>query len=809
MFIPRKFSFYVSAMAGLSLSGWLQAGTVQQVCGRILDPSLQPVAGAAVSLYARDNATQLTTVTNDAGHYCFANVPNGRFLLQAQTSSLMLTKPEHVAVSTERTSLPDVTLALAPVSQQVTVTGTGLPQTPSETAKEINVIDAQEAANRGEDSLVDALKEVPGFRVVQTGGPGSFSTIQIRGLRSFDTSVLIDGMRFRDVSATQADASSFLADLWFTDTSRVEVLQGAGASLYGTNAIGGVINMVTDQGGGALHGDIDLQGGMLGQFMGKAHVAGGVLHQRLAYSVGVGHQNVTEGVDGDDRYRNTGGLASLDYVLTSKIRVDARVLGSDVFGQLNNTPMGVPMTTLLPADAPVSAVPLAASQIAAASAFNPYVNGNATFIPDANDPDSFRSVQFISTMAYWEHSVTPTFSYRATYQALNTDRDYVNGPGGVGFQPLDRTSDRYDGGIDTARINADWTPIHSQVVTGGYEFEREHFDNPSFTGQSSLFQSSTSVTQRSNTAYVQDQARLVQDRLQISLSGRWQGFSLDAPSFTGSVFPVYASAPALTPHDAFTGDASAAYFLRSSNTKIRTHIGNAYRAPSLYERFGTYFFGNSFTAYGDPRLAPERAVSMDGGIDQYVASDKVKISATYFYTRLQETIAFDDTGAIINPNTDPFGRLFGGYYNTPGGIARGVEVSTEAKLPHGVLVRAAYTYTNSIDRVSRYSDGDLRTPLILPQTFSFQVAKQFGKHWDTSIDGLFSSRYLYAFYGQPPTLFDGPRQLNASMGYTIPVNDKQSFRIYSRIENLNNQTLYEQGYLTPRIVARGGVQFRF
>ena len=73
-------------------------------------------------------------------------------------------------------------------------------------------------------------------------------------------------------------------------------------------------------------------------------------------------------------------------------------------------------------------------------------------------------------------------------------------------------------------------------MTGGYEFEREHFNNPSFTGQSSLFQSSTAVTQRSNTAYVQDQARLLQDRLQISLSGRWQGFSLDAPAFTERSF---------------------------------------------------------------------------------------------------------------------------------------------------------------------------------------------------------------------------------------------------------------------------------
>lgn len=801
--------FICLSTAGLSLTGALQAAAPSKLCGHIYDPTSQPIAGASVALYGRDSNVQLNTVASNSGEYCFSALPQGQFLLQARNGSLVLTKAERVSISATSTALPDLTLSIAPVSQQVTVTAAGLAQTPSETAKEINVIDAPAAAERGEDSLVDALKELPGFRVVQTGGPGSFSTVQIRGLRSFDTSVLIDGMRFRDVSATQADASSFLADLWFTDTNRVEVLQGAGASLYGTNAIGGVINMVTDQGGGPFHGDVDLQGGMLGQFLGRAHLAGGALHQRLSYSLGFGHENVTEGVDGDDRYRNTGGLAAIDYALTSKIRVGARVLGSDVFGQLNNTPMGVPMTSLSPMDAPVNAVPLPASQIPAALAYGPYVNGNATFIPDVDDPDSYRAVQFISTMLYWEHSVAPTFSYRATYQAFDTKRNYVNGPAGLGYQPLDRTSDRYNGGIDTARVSADWTPLHSQVITGGYEFEREHFDNPSYIGQIPSLQSSTTVTQTSNTAFVQDQARLLQDRLQISLSGRWQGFTLDAPAFTGAVLPVYASASAITPPNAFTGDASAAYFVRSSNTKIRTHIGNAYRAPSLYERFGTYFYGNSFTAYGDPRLAPERAISVDGGIDQYFASDKVKISATYFYTRLQETIGFDETGAVVNPRTDPFGRLFGGYYNTPGGLARGVEVSTEAKLPHGVLVRAAYTYTNSIDKISQYPDGDLRTPVILPQTFSFFVGKQFGKRWDASVDGLISSSYLYPFYGLPPNVFTGPRQVNVSLGYTVPINDKQRVRIYSRVENLNNQTLYEQGFITPGIVARGGVQFWF
>jgi iron complex outermembrane receptor protein len=306
---------------------------------------------------------------------------------------------------------------------------------------------------------------------------------------------------------------------------------------------------------------------------------------------------------------------------------------------------------------------------------------------------------------------------------------------------------------------------------------------------------------------------LWRDKLQISLSGRWQSFSLTAPNFSGA-FPVYAGAAAISPPTAYTGDASAAYFFRSSGTKLRTHIGNAYRSPSLYERFGTYFDGSFFSAYGDPRLAPERAISIDGGIDQYIGSKKIKLTASYFYTRLQNTISFDITGGIVQPFTDPFGR-FGGYYNTPGGIARGAEVGLEAALPRRITLRAAYTFTNSIDRVSQYSDGVLQSPQVIPQQFSFLVAKPFGKHWDTEVDGHFGNHYEYPFggnsypYNTIPLIFPAARQVNLSLGYTVPVRESKRLRIYSRLDNLNDQTYYEEGFVTPGFVARGGVQFFF
>src|SRR5581483_8529121 len=103
-----------------------------------------------------------------------------------------------------------------------------------------------------------------------------------------------------------------------------------------------------------------------------------------------------------------------------------------------------------------------------------------------------------------------------------------------------------------------------------------------------------------------------------------------------------------------------------------------------------------YSFYGDPRLRPERSISVDGGIDQRFANDRVRASVTYFYTRLQETIIFDFSGAI-NPAEDPFGR-FGGYRNTNGGLSRGVEFSTSLAATRSTTLRGAYTYINAIDR---------------------------------------------------------------------------------------------------------------
>ena len=114
----------------------------------------------------------------------------------------------------------------------------------------------------------------------------------------------------------------------------------------------------------------------------------------------------------------------------------------------------------------------------------------------------------------------------------------------------------------------------------------------------------------------------------------FQTFDLSVPDFqyAGAVPNPYAGVPINAPH-ALTGDASLAYLFPRTNTKLRGHVGNAYRAPGLYERFGAGFYNNPFvpgevvfTPYGDPRLAPDRFNSVDGGIDQYLFHDRIRVS---------------------------------------------------------------------------------------------------------------------------------------------------------------------------------------
>ena len=187
-----------------------------------------------------------------------------------------------------------------------------------------------------------------------------------------------------------------------------------------------------------------------------------------------------------------------------------------------------------------------------------------------------------------------------------------------------------DGRIDTLQARTDTRVGEYNLVTFGYEYEREEFVSRTReeTADPTLqLSSTTQIRQGSHSLFFQDQIRLADRRLHIAVSGRMQSFHLDTPQFIGDTNP-YDGIDFESPKTAYTGDIAVAYLFRSSGTKLRAHGGNAYRAPSAFNRFGGFFssFSGSFSFLGDPRLSPERSLAFDAGIDQWLFNSKIRLS---------------------------------------------------------------------------------------------------------------------------------------------------------------------------------------
>ncbi len=231
--------------------------------GLVKDPQGRPVAGAALALFSQTGAAGATT-SDSSGAYHFEGLAEGDYLLRASAPGFAPFLADSIHLGRKQAETRQVKLEIAGVHEQVVVTASSTPQSPEHVSKAVTVIDKSEADARDAFALSDVVDLAPGVRVQQLGGPGAFTTIQIRGLRDQDTAVLVDGLRLRDASATQSDATGLIEDLLFTDSSRLEVMRGSGSSLYGTNAVGGVINVITDEGGGRTRGSLLLEGGSLG-----------------------------------------------------------------------------------------------------------------------------------------------------------------------------------------------------------------------------------------------------------------------------------------------------------------------------------------------------------------------------------------------------------------------------------------------------------------------------------------------------------------------------------------------------------------
>lgn len=193
------------------------------------------------------------------------------------------------------------------LEEKVTVTANRLEQAPGAIGSSITIISAEDIRSSGATWLSDVLGRAPGVSIARVGGPGGVTTAFLRGTNSNHTLVLINGLK-----ANAPSTGAFnLASVPASRVERVEIIRGPQSALYGSEAMGGVINIITRSGVGAPRLELSVDGGSYG----TAHTTADFQGQQgnVQYSVGIDYFNAGNFSSADagngnseqDRFRNT------------------------------------------------------------------------------------------------------------------------------------------------------------------------------------------------------------------------------------------------------------------------------------------------------------------------------------------------------------------------------------------------------------------------------------------------------------------------------------------------------------------------
>jgi len=753
------------------------------ISGTVTDENGAKVAGAQVVLRS-SSGVYLNGSTDEAGTFKFENLRSGSYFVEVKANGFSVFTSEAIEFQRGENKQVNAELKIASINESVVVTATGTVQRADEVAKVVSTLEAQEIEAKHELSLTESLRGTPGVRVQQQGSPGSLTTVRLRGQRNFDTALLLDGLRVRDAGDINGSAVSLMSDLVPVALDRVEVLRGAGSSIYGTHAIGGVVNLIPATGSLGFHLDAGFDSGSLATYRERLQASGG--GERFGFNLGVNRLDVRNGIDGDDEYGNTGFAGRLQINPTPSITISANLLGNIANARLNDSPFALP------------------AAFGTSKRFPEAVAG-VNFQPDFNNPDQGRRNRLLVGSGRFSQVVSDTLSYSIAYQRVSSDRRNYNGPavdprfasfvpfGDFEFQNIN------NGDVDTVDGRVNFYFSKSNLLTTGFEFERESLfqsSTPSFT----TFNNTTDH-QRTFAVFGQDQLSFLDDRLRLSIGVRGQWYRIRSADRPGVLQGRQAESSA-------TGDGAIAYFIRSTGTKLRAHVGNGFRAPSLFERFGEGDFGAAgIVRFGDPTLKAEQSISVDGGLDQRLANDRVLFGATYFYTRLQRAIAF--TGFVIDPLG--LGR-FSGFQNQPGGFSRGVETYFNTVPVKGMDVRASYTFTNS-DR-ALVGQGLLPEYVIPKHLFGLTLTQRYRtllfsfnlNRTGSYIAPVFENNFPFRM---AELTFSGYTKGDLFVSYERRQTERVTLVLFGGVDNVFNRTYYENGFLAPKALGRAGVRVRF
>ena len=232
-----RFAAVLASVAVLALAAPARAQETGTVAGRVaLADDGTPVHGAAVVVVGA-GAVRLT---DEQGEFTFDDMPAGSYEVVAQREHLTAGR-QAVSVVAGQTLAVDFALDLSPVSEELTVTASaGGVETTLETFNAVTTLDAFDIAARGANTIGELPHNEPGI-AIRSFGPGASRPI-IRGFDADRVLILEDGVRTGDLSATSGDHGVTLDPNMF---ERVEIVRGPATLLYGSNAVGGLVNAIT------------------------------------------------------------------------------------------------------------------------------------------------------------------------------------------------------------------------------------------------------------------------------------------------------------------------------------------------------------------------------------------------------------------------------------------------------------------------------------------------------------------------------------------------------------------------------------
>ncbi len=520
--------------------------------------------------------------------------------------------------------------------ENLTVTATRVPTPAVNLAAGVTIIDRKTIEERGYVTLVDALSAVPGLRVVQSGGAGSQTSVFIRGTNSNHVLVLRDGIPIND-PGDPGGAFNFGIDT-LEDVERIEVVRGPMSSLYGSGAIGGVINLITRHGRAAPHGHLVLAGGSPSQLLAQGDVAGGFgIYDYSANVEGFSTRGFDQTPKREAVYT---GEVDGDRAKTAQVELGATILPD------------TRLSVLLRARDSKYGYDEAGSLA--------YDGGNAT----GYDASLFGRLGLTSKLfdGFWDTSLY--------LSRLQEDRRYTVTLDAQ--DPNQATGDsRYHGRRTDAQWNntlhvQDYGALTANSVTFGYEHASDESDTKIGTASDGFpYDSAVRAHDDTDSGYAGVQTTLYKH---LALNGqlREDGTTIAGDAFTWRIGGVL-DIPELLSH-------------------IKASYGTSFRAPALYDRYGI----DSYGYVGNPNLRPERGQGYEAGFTTDLpisANQDVSVSVDYFHNRIHDLIEVVYAADFLSSSPVNIDRA----------RTEGVETTLTVRAARWLQADLTYTYTDARD----------------------------------------------------------------------------------------------------------------